>query len=66
MLFNFGKQKKLPSELISEMFIDEEEYDSDECFQFDDPLKKVFHSSFESIKHFKWYYHDTTDEIKIS
>ena len=53
MLFNFGKPKKLPRELIWEMFINEEEYDSDESFQFDDPLKKVFHSSFESIKHYK-------------
>jgi len=53
VLFNFGKPKKLPSKLKWEMFIDEEEYDSDESFQFDDSLKKVFHSSFESIKHFK-------------
>ena len=33
------------------MFINEEESDSNEHIEFDDPLKKVFHSPFESIKH---------------
>lgn len=53
MLFNFGKPKKLPRELIWEMFINEEECDDYVNIEFDDPLKKKFHSSFESIKHEK-------------
>jgi len=50
MLFNYGKPKKLPRELIWEMFINEEECDGDENLEFDDPLKKMFISSYYSIK----------------
>lgn len=46
-------QKKLPHELIWDMFINEEECDGYDNITFDDPLKKEFHSSFESIKHEK-------------
>ncbi len=53
MLFNFGKPKKLPRELVWEMFINEEEYDGYDNIEFDDPLKKEFQSSFESIKYEK-------------
>lgn len=53
MLFNFGKPKKLPRELIWEMLINEEECDEDKSNEFNDPLKKVFHSSFEKIKYKK-------------
>lgn len=48
-----GKPKKPPHELIWDMFINEEECDGYDNITFDDPLKKEFHSSFESIKHEK-------------
>lgn len=53
MIFNFRKPKKLPRELIWEIFINEEECDGYDNIEFDDPLKKELCSSFESIKYEK-------------
>lgn len=63
MLLNFRNTKNLPKELIWEMFINEEESGAYDNIEFDDPLKKEFHSSFESIKYDKSSCPDEPDDI---